>query len=248
MTAPRPDVADIVSRYAGRPHPTRLVGAACRAALRDAYSVGLTLAADAALAQRVSLSAAGPLARQGESLQISLGEGPCVQALRQQRPLLVDDLDVIDTTCQWPVFALRAKENGIRAVYALPVQGGSGSAPQAGLVLTLYRDRPGPLSGADLEVARNHAIAADLLLLSAPVPSAENHRHAWLPPTEAVIHQAVGVIGYRHAVSMEEAMARLRAHALMLDTDLDSLAHAVVHEGLELPDPPAPASEGPSHG
>ncbi|QES45082.1 hypothetical protein DEJ49_32460 [Streptomyces venezuelae] len=240
MTAPRPEVALIVSRHSGRPHPARRVSAACRVALRDEYSVGLTLAADAALAQRVSLSAEGPLAGPGESLQITLGEGPCVQAMRQHLPLLVDDIDVLDETSQWPVFARRAREHGIRAVYALPVQGGSASVQQAGLVLTLYRDRSGPLSRTDLEAARHHAAAVDLLLLSAPAPSAQIPGYAWLLPAHAVIHQAVGVIAYRHSVPMGEALARLRSHALALDSPLPSLAHAVVHEDLDLPEPPGP--------
>ncbi|CAM5389982.1 ANTAR domain-containing protein OS=Streptomyces alboniger OX=132473 GN=CP975_27950 PE=4 SV=1 [Streptomyces alboniger] len=246
VTGPRREAAMIASRYAGRSHPARLVGQACRTALRGEYSVGLTLAADAALAQRVSLSAAGPLADAGESLQISLGEGPCVQALRQHEPVVVDDIDGSDTTHHWPVFAEQARDHGIRAIYALPVQSGSVASRQAGLVLTLYRDRPGPLTDADREAAQAHAVAADLLLLSSPVPSAETPQHAWLLPAHAVVHQAVGMLSYRHALPTSEALALLRAHALTRETDLSSLAHAVVHENLDLPEPPGPSSPGPA--
>ncbi|WP_447040539.1 ANTAR domain-containing protein [Streptomyces sp. DSM 118878] len=252
MTA-RPGAAVIAARYAGRAHPARLISEACRTALHGEYSVGLTLAARSAYADRVSLSATGLLAGPGESLQISLGEGPCVQALSRHAPVVVDDVDVADATRQWPLFALRAREHGIRALYALPGQDGSVSARPTDLVLTLYRDRPGPASDGDLETARDHAAAADLLLVSpaawsptpSTVPSGEDPDDAWLVPGPAVVHQAIGVLSYRHAVSTGEALALLRAHTRRLGTDLPSLAHAVVHEKRELPGPPGPASSGP---
>lgn len=251
--SPRPGVAVIAARYAGRAHPARLISEACRTALRGEYSVGLTLADRSAYAQRVSLSAVGLLAGPGESLQISLGEGPCVQALSRHGPVVVDDVDVSEAARQWPLFALRAREHGIRALYALPTRDGPVATGPAELVLTLYRDRPGPASDADLDTARDHVAAADLLLISPAMsspspstgPSGESPDDAWLVTGPAVVHQAVGVLSYRHAVSTEEALALLRAHARRLGTDLPSLAHAVVHEKRELPGPPGPASPGP---
>ncbi|MEU7230325.1 GAF and ANTAR domain-containing protein [Streptomyces chrestomyceticus] len=238
MTRFRAEAVALASRHVGRPHPARHLGEACRTALDDAYCVGLTLAADAALAQRASLCAAGPLAAQGETLQINLGEGPCVQALNQGSPVLADDLADPRTIRQWPVYAQQAQAHHIRAAFALPVLSGPAPAQQAGLVLTLYRDRPGPLSAAELHTAQLHADAAELLLLSAPVPAEDDLADAWLLPVEAVVHQATGVISYRHALTTGQALALLRTHAHTTDTDLTSLAHAIVHENLHLPDPP----------
>ncbi|MEU5589909.1 MULTISPECIES: GAF domain-containing protein [Streptomyces] len=245
MTGPRPQAVALAARYVGQDHPARQIGEACWTALHGAYSVGVTLAADAALAQRVSLCAVGPLAERGEALQINLGEGPCVQALRQRAPVLADDLRDSDATRQWPVYARHAQEDHIRAAFALPVLAGPGPAQEAGLVLTLYSDRPGPLTAADLHIARDHADAAELLLLTAPVPAEDDLAHAWLLPTDAVVHQAIGMISYRHAATTGQALALLRAHAHTQDTDLVVLAHAIVHEHHTLPvtpEPPGPTA------
>ncbi|MEF3118169.1 GAF and ANTAR domain-containing protein [Streptomyces chrestomyceticus] len=246
MTGPRAEAAALAARHIGQARPSQYLGEACRAALHGSYSVGLTLAADAALAQRVSLCCAGPLAERGESLQINLGEGPCVQALGQRAPVFADDLDNADTTRQWPVYAQQATAHHIRAAFALPVLNGTISAQQAGLVLTLYRDRPGPISGADLRTAQDHAEAADLLLLTAPAQIEDDLAHAWLLPAGAVVHQAIGMISYRHTLTTGQALALLRAHAHTQNTDLSTLAQAVVHDHLTLPDTPGPASSGPA--
>ncbi|MFI9231671.1 GAF and ANTAR domain-containing protein [Streptomyces rimosus] len=238
MTGPRPEAVALAARHAGQAHPARHIGEACRTALRSTYSVGLTLAADAALAQRVSLCAAGPLAARGETLQINLGEGPCVQALKQRAPVLAEDLDDPAATRQWPVYAQQARAHRIRAAFALPVLNGTAPAQQAGLILTLYRDHPGPIREADLHTAQDHADAAELLLLTAPVPREDDPTHAWLLPTDAVVHQAIGVISYRHRLTTGQALALLRAHAHTHNTDLTTLAHAIVHEHLTLPEPP----------
>ncbi|WP_050502480.1 GAF and ANTAR domain-containing protein [Streptomyces monomycini] len=238
MTGPRPEAVALAARFAGQDHPARQLGHACRAALHETYSVGLTLAADAALAQRVSLCAAGPLAARGESLQINLGEGPCVQALSQGAPVRADDLDDPAMTAAWPVYARQARAFGIRAAFALPLIHGPRPGRQAGLVLTLYRDRPGPLPDTDQHTAQAHADAAELLLLTVPAPTEDDLAHAWLLPADAVVHQAIGMISYRHALSTGQALALLRAHAHSTETDLTTLAHAIVHDHLTLPDPP----------
>lgn len=238
VTGSRAEAVALASRHVGQSHPARHLGEACRTALGDAYSVGLTLAADAALAQRASLCAVGPLAEHGERLQINLGEGPCVQALAQGIPVLADDLDDTHTTRQWPVYAQQAQAHHIRAAFALPALNGPDPAQQSGLALTLYRDRPGPLSAADLHTAQLHTDAAELLLLVAPRPADDDLTDAWLLPVDAVVHQATGIISYRHTLTTGQALALLRAHAHTTDTDLAALAHAIVHANLHLPDPP----------
>jgi hypothetical protein len=248
MTAPRVEAVLLATRHADHPVPGRSISRACRAALSRPYAVGLTLAADAALAQRASLAADGALAVRGEALQINLGEGPCIQSLRQYSPVLAADLDDPDTGRSWPVFAAQAREHGIRAVFALPVLNGPGTAAQTGLVLSLYGDRPGPLSDADLGIARNHAYAAELLLMSGPAPVDEEVTDSWLLPIDAVIHQATGMISYRHGLTTDQALALLRAHAHLRGIDLTDLSDAVVHRGVRLPGlsgPPSPDSSGP---
>ncbi|MGW7079860.1 GAF and ANTAR domain-containing protein [Streptomyces sp. NPDC054866] len=238
MTGARAQAVALAAYYTGQTQPGLRIGEACRTALHSAYSVGLTLAADAALAQRVSLCAAGPLAPRGEELQISLGEGPCVQALSQRAPVLVADIEDSAATRHWPVYAQQAKAHHIRAAFALPVLNGTDPAQQAGLILTLYRHTPGPISDTDLQTAQDHADAADLLLLAAPVSTEDDLIHAWLLPADAVVHHAIGMISYRHSLTTGQALALLRAHAHSQATPLTDLARAIVDDHLTLHDPP----------
>jgi hypothetical protein len=239
VTAPRQEAVVLAARYTGQDEPGLRIGEACRAALHGAYSVGLTLAADAVLAQRVSLCAVGPLAAKGEELQISLGEGPCVQALSQRAPVLVDDLDNPAITQNWPVYAQQAKAHRIRAAFALPVLADTDTARQAGLIMTLYSEHQGPISPVDLQTAQDHADAAELLLLALPVPTGDDLAHAWLLPADAVVHQAIGMISYRHSLTTGQALALLRASAHTGGTNLTALSHAVVNHGFTLPDSPS---------
>ena len=77
-----------------------------------------------------------------EELQYTLGEGPCVDAYRQDT--VVAEPDLADpVTRRWPVFTPAALQAGARAVFGFPLRVGT---VRLG-ALNLYRDRPGPLSG-----------------------------------------------------------------------------------------------------
>ncbi|MFI9024577.1 ANTAR domain-containing protein [Streptomyces sp. NPDC053560] len=200
-------------------------------------SVGLTLAADAASASRISLCCDGPLAEAGETLEVNLGEGPCVQALQQRASIRAVDLTDPEITRPWPLYAIEAPTHGIRAVLALPTAPHPWSAARAGIVLALYRGRPGPLSPADRRTAGIHLDAAQLLLRTVGAEAPDNAPPLIrLPPDLAAIHQAIGIISHRHILSVDQALGLLRAHAHSRDIDLSALAHAVVHDGLPLPE------------
>ncbi|MEU5776604.1 GAF and ANTAR domain-containing protein [Streptomyces venezuelae] len=246
MTASRKAAVELAALHVDRPDPSSSLVHSCRAELRYVCSVGLTLAVDAALAQRVSLAAEGPLARRGEALQINLGEGPCVEALKERRTVLVPDLDDPYPTVGWPVYAQQARAHGIRAAFALcALLEPDHSGPQPGLVMSVYRDRPGPLPHKDLETVRAHVHAADILLLAVPRPGENTAADAWFLHSDAVVHQATGMISYRHHVTAGQALALLRAHAHACQTDVRDLAHTVVHEGLHLPPLPPPDPTNP---
>ena len=76
-----------------------------------------------------------------EQLQYTLGEGPCVDAYNQDRPVLEPDLADPDTP-RWPAFSAPAVAAGVRAVFGFPLQVG---VVRLG-ALNLYRDRAGPLT------------------------------------------------------------------------------------------------------
>lgn len=91
-----------------------------------------------------------------EQLQYDLGEGPCVDAYHQDRP--VAEADLADpAVMRWLVFTAPAVEAGARAVLGFPLQVG---AVRLG-ALNLYRDRPGPLTDGQ------HADAVEMADISA---------------------------------------------------------------------------------
>ncbi|GGZ20976.1 ANTAR domain-containing protein [Streptomyces poonensis] len=234
MTGPRPKAAQLADHLLRHHHGPGSLATICRAALQTPCSVGLALAADAALARRISLCGDGPLADAGETLQINLGEGPCVQALQQRATVLADDLADPGVVRLFPLFAHQARARGIRAVLALPAPPRSRAPERGGLVLCLYRDRPGPLPLADRHTAADH-LGAALLLLQAACTAEGRPPPVRLPEPQALLHQAVGVICYHHAVSVDQALDLLRSHAFSHGMDLGDLARAVVRDDLRLP-------------
>ena len=96
-------------------------------------------------------------------LQLTLGEGPSLDASASGGPVLASDLAPRNAARRWPAFAPAACQAGAAAIFAFPLRIG---AIRAG-VLGLYRDRPGPLSDFQLGDALVFADTATMLLLDA---------------------------------------------------------------------------------
>jgi GAF domain-containing protein len=175
-----------------------------------------------------------------EELQYTLGEGPCVDAYGQGRPVLEPDLrDPV--TPRWLGFTAPAVEAGARAAFGFPLQVGS---VRLG-ALNLYRDRPGPLSEDQY---------ADALVLAGVAGRAVLAMQAQAPPGmlaaeldeggnfRFVVHQAAGMVSVQLGITVGEALLRLRAYAFGNDRLLAEVAEAVVARTLRFDDQ-APAAE-----
>jgi len=169
-----------------------------------------------------------------EQLQFGLGEGPCVDAYHQDRPVLEPDLDE-PSTPRWPAFAGPAVEAGVRAIFGFPLHVG---AVRLG-ALNLYRDRPGPLTDeqhADALVVADVA-AQVLLLLQADAPPGELAAELEAGADfQYVVHQASGMVAAQLDVSVGQALIRLRAHAFGNDRALAEVTQDVVARRLRLDD------------
>ncbi len=95
-----------------------------------------------------------------EMLQTELGEGPCVIAYRSGEPVIVPDLDVEE---RFAVFAPRALEIGLRAVFTFPLRQGQ----QCLGALDLYRDAPGGLTADEVATAQTLADVTAAYLVNA---------------------------------------------------------------------------------
>lgn len=185
--------------------------------------------------------ASDEMATRLDELQFSLGEGPSVTAFSQAHPVLVDDLDGRGSVARWPMFADAAVGAGARAVFALPLCIGA-----IGLgVLAMYRVYPGTLLPDELSSALRLADISAYALLDLVTKDAlpeliTADGKGGMPldrPVEfhrAVVHQASGVLVVQLDVSIEEALARLRAYAFAEGLPIGDVAEAIVARSLLL--------------
>jgi hypothetical protein len=173
----------------------------------------------------VRLVATDAMAATLEDLQLTLGEGPCVDAPSSGTPVLADDLDHpgIAPARQWSTFATEAIAMGAQSVFAFPLRIG---AIRLGS-FALYRRLPAPLSDAALTAALDAVDTLVWLLLDLR-PDAETHGQGAGGSYESVVHQAAGMVKVQLDVPIADALARLRATAYVEGLGIDDLAKQVV--------------------
>lgn len=174
-----------------------------------------------------------------EELQLTLGEGPCIDAWTTRRPVLSPDL-TDGALVRWPAYAPAAYSRGVRSVFAFPLQVG---AARIG-VMDVYRVSTGSLSESSLGQALTFADVATSTLLD---DQAEARDGATAGPGDVVelrseLYQAQGMVMIQLGVTLEEAIVRLRAHAYVHDRRLGDVARDVVGRRIVLDrDPPRAA-------
>jgi hypothetical protein len=183
---------------------------------------------------RGSLGSSNDVSALIEDLQYTLGEGPCIDAHQQDRPVLEPDL-ANPQTARWFAFSPPAVRAGVRAVFGFPLQVG---VVRLG-ALNLYRDRPGPLTDdqhADSLVMADIAAKAVIAMqaqaspgdLAVELEAGANFRF--------VVHQASGMVSAQLGVGIGEALVRLRAYAFANNRLLEDVAQDVVTRRLRFDD------------
>jgi hypothetical protein len=157
-------------------------------------------------------------------LQYTVGEGPGVEAFGSGSPVLVPDLSVEQV--RWPGFADAALAVGAAAVFAFPFQFG---AIKFG-TLELIRRRPGGLTSAE---RRDAALAADLTTAALLRQSleAEQAGHDFAPhlvTSYQDVNIATGMLAAQLQITLDDAFARLRAHAFGQDRSVLAVARDVL--------------------
>jgi hypothetical protein len=161
-----------------------------------------------------------------EELQFTLGEGPCVDAHREQRPVVEPDLANPDVS-RWASFTPPVLASGVRAVFGFPVTVGD---VRVG-ALNLYRDRPGPLTDdqqADAMVVARIAARAIVEMQATAEPGVLGAELEVGTNFQFVVHQAAGMVAVQLGVGVAEATLRLRAHAFSTDRLVADVARDVV--------------------
>jgi hypothetical protein len=216
-------IAHILNRLAGAGEGTAPL---CRVAAEVLDMTGAGIVLMAGDAPESSICSSNEVSSRIEDLQYTLGEGPCIDAFRQNHPVAEPDLADPEVP-RWLAFSPPAVAAGARAVFGFPVQVG---AARLG-ALNLYRDEVGSLSDAQhADSVLMAAVAARAVLaLQAGAPvgtlAAELEAGAGL---RFVVHQAAGMVAAQLDVGIAEALVRLRARAFAEGRPLNYLAEDVV--------------------
>ena len=202
----------------------------CGAAVRALSASGVGMSVMAADGIRGITAASDPASERIEELQFLLGEGPCIDAFATRRPVLVPNV-ADGAMIRWPVYAPAVYGDGVRAVFAFPLQVG---ATLLG-VLDVFRARPGSLSGEELRQALTFADVAVTTLLDGQESAEPGATAAGVDEavrSKSEVYQAQGMVMVQLGVTLEEALVRLRAHAFAENRRLDQVARDVVSRKL----------------
>ncbi len=150
-------------------------------AMLSLSGAGISLMVDGELRGSAGVSEPGIAAVQ--ELQLSLGQGPCVDAWAANEPVLEPDL-AIPLVVRWPTFAQAGVEAGVRAVFAFPLRLGT---IRIG-VLVLYRDRPGALNVEELARGLVLADVAAQVILALQAGAPDGRVHEVLAPPPGTLH------------------------------------------------------------
>ncbi len=169
-----------------------------------------------------------------ERLQFELGEGPCVDASQQDRPVLEPDLEE-PATSRWLAFTGPALDAGVRAIFGFPMRVG---AVRLG-ALNLYCDEPGSLSDdqyADALAVSDIAAQAVVAMQANAEPGRLAQELEASGDFQYVVHQASGMVSAQLDVGVGQALVRLRAYAFGNDRTLTGVAEDVVGRRLRFDD------------
>ncbi|MDQ6614951.1 MAG: GAF and ANTAR domain-containing protein [Actinomycetota bacterium] len=174
------------------------------------------------------IAASSEAAQLLELFQLQNSEGPCLDCYRSGEPVVHPDLA---TANPWPAFGPVALAAGLPSVHAFPMR----LRDQVVGTLNLFMAEARPLSAPDIAVAQALAHAASIAILQDHAArdsrtTVGQFQHAL--NSRVAIEQAKGVLSERAGITMDEAFARLRAHARSHNLKLSSLAASLVERTL----------------
>ncbi|WP_328463343.1 GAF and ANTAR domain-containing protein [Actinoplanes sp. NBC_00393] len=201
----------------------------CLAAVGALSASGSGISVMTADGTRGVCATSDPVSERVEELQFTLGEGPCIDAFAARRPVLAADLSDGGGR-RWPVYTPAAQDAGVQAVFAFPLQVG---AARLG-VMDVFRDRVGPMSGAELQLAFTFAeLTVKVLLdLQQDETAADDGATVLDVGRRAELFQAQGMVMMQLGVSISEALVRIRAYAFAENRRLEDVAHDIVQRRL----------------
>ena len=160
-----------------------------------------------------------------ELFQLQVHEGPCLDAVRDSKPVVNADLNKAED--RWPRFAPQAVAAGYQSVHAFPLR----LRDEVIGAIGVFGTDNARWEDADVHIAQTLAHVATIGLLqeravrrgavlTEQLQAALNSR--------IVIEQAKGAIAQFHSVTVDDAFVLLRSHARRSGAHLGVVAHAVL--------------------
>jgi hypothetical protein len=135
---------------------------------------------------------------------------------------------------RWPTFAAASAESGYASVHAIPMRLRDTTLGS----LNLFRETEGALNRDDALAAQALTDVATISILQQRSLEHANLAQQQLQralDSRIVIEQAKGFLAQTHRIDMDQAFAKLRAHARSNQELLADVARAVVERRLVIP-------------
>jgi len=137
-----------------------------------------------------------------DQVEQMLGDGPCLRALREMSPVLIDD---VAQDSRWETYSRELDKRNVRSTLGVPLD----ITSDAGAALNFFATRPGVFTADVYEKAVGFAAAAhNTLHLSVRINTAQNRADDLEAALESrtAINLACGVIMAQNRCSQQEAM------------------------------------------
>jgi len=210
------------------PRPVLMGAVADRSGWRGSV---LTLCTPTGVEEMVAASDAQ--ARRAHELEVSLGEGPSLDALHGRWSVAAG----ADLERRWPQYGPEVADLGVRAVAAVPVDVGpgmtgsltvTGSAVPVGWVTAHLAELAGVL-GQVLTMTPETSATPGPPAEELELPGLEEFEDADFQPA---MHQAAGVLSERCGLAVHDAITLIRAHAYAEERSVADVAAEVVRGGV----------------
>lgn len=164
-------------------------------------------------------AATSPRVTELHQLQISLDEGPCLDAIRKQSTYICDDTRNDD---RWPTWGPAAAELGISSTLSIRLESKNRNLG----ALNLYAEPVGAFGTQDVAIASNFARHASIALSTAFTEQGM----ALAIDARTFIGQAQGILMGRYGISAEQAFEYLRRRSQQEHIKLTDIAHEVIED------------------
>ncbi|QDG65357.1 GAF and ANTAR domain-containing protein [Pseudarthrobacter sp. NIBRBAC000502772] len=179
----------------------------------------------------VTVASSTETARSLDERQYAFDDGPCLTALREQRTVLIRDLQADES---WAWYAGAVADEGIRTILAVPIPTDNGSRS----ALNCYSTQLNTFAPDTVTAIEEHAASLSRILRLAirvhPSDPYPDHLRSALR-SRAVVDSAVALIMVQNRCSHEAAVKLLHLASRSSNRRLHDIAGDILHHASDIP-------------